>query len=505
MTSQVKGESLVARAFRGKAGAVTAALIGYLFFVEIVSGMLQGFYVPLIPDLVNHLGLENDADFNIFEGAQLLLSAIVVPVLAKLGDMYGHKRILLVSTALTAGATWWLAFSGDFTSFLIAWTLQGFYTVWLPLEVALIFDRGRTTGTGASQTRKAAGLLVVGLEAGAIIGALGAGLIFDLFGGADALSQAIVPTMMVPAIAVTGVFFVILFGVPESTPLPGRSLDLVGFSILTVGLLMITSGLSLLKINPIDTWWVWALIVAGVLAFIPFTRYELRQKDPAIDLRVLAQPNMWPVQLTAGLIGISLLGAQAPLAAYAGTDPVANGYGLGLSTSQRSILIGVYLISMIVGALLFPWLSKKTSPRVALIIAAFFVAGGFFLFLPFHLETWQVFTNMFIVGLGSGVLVGAMPAAAAAAAPRGQTGIAAALTNTTKTIGGSFASSVFAIVLVIGAVQVAGSTASSLFGYLIVWIICGTGALISALMLFVVPKLAFADIADELEDEPVSA
>ncbi|HEU4808671.1 MAG TPA: MFS transporter, partial [Homoserinimonas sp.] len=123
----------------------------------------------------------------------------------------------------------------------------------------------------------------------------------------------------------------------------------------------------------------------------------------------------------------------------------------------------------------------------------------------FHLEIWQVFMNMFIVGLGSGVLVGAMPAAAAAAAPRGQTGIAAALTNTTKTIGGSFASSVFAIVLVIGAVQVAGSTASSLFGYLIVWIICGTGALVSALMLFVVPKLAFADIVDELEEEPVEA
>jgi MFS family permease len=504
MTSQGKGESLVARALRGKAGAVTAALIGYLFFVEIVSGMLQGYYVPLIPDLVKHLDLDNDADFNIFEGAQLLLSAIVVPILAKLGDMYGHKRILLVSTAFTAGATWWLAFSGDFTSFLIAWTLQGFYTVWLPLEVALIFDRGRTTGTGASQTRKAAGLLVVGLQVGAILGALGGGMVFDLFGGADALSTAILPTMVVPAIAVTLVFFVILFGVPESTPLPDRSLDWVGFSILTVGLLMITSGLSLLKINPIDTWWVWALITAGVLAFIPFTRYELRQKDPAIDLRVLAQPNMWPVQLTAGLIGISLLGAQAPLAAYAGTDPEANGYGLGLSTSQRSILIGVYLISMIIGALLFPWLSKKTSPRVALIIAAFLVAAGYFLFIPFHLESWQVFTNMFIAGLGSGVLVGAMPAAAAAAAPRGQTGISAALTNTTKTIGGSFASSVFAIVLVIGAVQVAGSTASSLFGYMLVWIICGSGALVAALLLFVVPKLAFADIADELEAEPAA-
>lgn len=486
---------------RGKTGAVTAALIGYLFFVEIVSGFLQGYYVPLIPDLITHLQLENDADFNIFEGTQLLLSAIVVPILAKLGDMYGHKRILLVSTALTAGATWWLAFSGDFTSFLIAWTLQGFYTVWLPLEVALIFDRGRSTGTGASQTRKAAALLVVGLEVGAIMGALGGSAIFDAFGGTEGLATAIIPTMLVPAIAVTGIFFVILFLVPESTPMPGRSLDLVGFCILAIGLLMITSGLSLLKINPIDTWWVWALIAAGLLSFIPFTRYELKQKDPAIDLRVIARPSMWPVQITAGLIGISLLGAQAPLAAYAGTNPELNGYGLGLTTSQRSILIGVYLVSMIVGALLFPWLSKKTSPRVALIIAASFVSIGYFLFLPFHLESWQVFTNMFIAGVGSGALVGAMPAAAAAAAPRGQTGIAAALTNTTKTLGGSFSSSVFAIVLVIGAVQVAGSTASSLFGYLTVWTICGAGALVATLLLFAVPKLAFADMAEALDED----
>ena len=47
MTSQGKGESLVARALRGKAGAVTAALIGYLFFVEIVSGLNQGDVVIL--------------------------------------------------------------------------------------------------------------------------------------------------------------------------------------------------------------------------------------------------------------------------------------------------------------------------------------------------------------------------------------------------------------------------------------------------------------------------
>ena len=140
---------------RGKAGAVTVSLIGFLFFVEFVSGILQGFYVPLIPDLVKYLGIK-DADFNLFEGAQLLLSALVVPILATLGDMYGHTKLLLVATVLTAGATWWLAFAGDFTSFLVAWTLQAFYVVWLPLEIALIFDKGRRSGRAASSTRASA-------------------------------------------------------------------------------------------------------------------------------------------------------------------------------------------------------------------------------------------------------------------------------------------------------------------------------------------------------------
>src|SRR5690606_13480105 len=122
--------------------------------------------------------------------------------------------------------------------------------------------------------------------------------------------------------------------------------------ILTIALLLVTSGLSFLKFND-DQWWPWTIIVVGLLAFWPFVAFELRQKDPAIDIRVLRQPNMWPVQLTAFLIGISILGAQAPLSTYAGTD-TSLGYGLGLASGTISILIGAYLISMIVGALLFP-------------------------------------------------------------------------------------------------------------------------------------------------------
>jgi MFS family permease len=469
----------------GRSGSVTFGLIGFLFLLELTSGILQGYYIPLIPTLIKHLDIQT-ASYNWFEAAQLLLSAIVVPFLAKLGDMYGHKRILLVSTVLTALATWTLPLATNFTAYLIAFALQGFYVVWLPLEVALIFDRGRRSGRSASQTRRAAGFLVVALEAGAIIGDLAGGNLIDVFNGNVAL------TLMIPAIAVTLVFFAVLFGVPESQPLPGRTLDAGGFVLLTIGLLLITGGLAFLRMAGPGAWWVYVMMAAGVLVFVPWTLYELRQKDPAVDIRVFRQPNMWPVQVTAGLIGISILGAQTPLATFAGANP-KSGAGLGLSSGGISVVVGLYLISLIVGAVLFPLLSNRTSPRVALIIAAFFVAAGYLDFLLLHSNEPETLLNMIVAGLGSGALVGALPAAAAAAAPRGQTGVATGLTNTTKTIGGSFASSTFAIVLASSAVMFLGHSTPTLGGYLTVFTICGCGALVAALLLFLVPKLAFAD------------
>src|SRR6478609_2154114 len=240
---------------RGSALGITAGLIGWFVLVELTSGILQGYYVPLFSDIVKELGI-HDSDVNWFEAAQLLLSALVLPILAKLGDMYGHKKILLIAAILTAGASWWLVFAGDFWSFLIACALQGFYVVWLPLEIALIFERGRRQNRGVSTTRRAAGLLVVGLEAGAIIGALAAGRIFAATGG------NLTVTLMVPAICVTLISLVIWLGVPESEPLPGRTLDTWGFVILAWGLLLITGALVYMRmigelgLGPEAWWWV---------------------------------------------------------------------------------------------------------------------------------------------------------------------------------------------------------------------------------------------------------
>jgi MFS family permease len=482
----------VIRTLRGSALGITAALIGWFIVVEIVSGILQGYYVPLFSDIVVHLGIR-DSDVNWFEAAQLLLSSIVVPVLAKIGDMFGHKKVLLIATVLTAGATWWVAFAGDFWSFLIAWALQGFYVVWLPLEIALIFERGRRQARGTSTTRRAAGLLIVGLQAGAIIGALAAGRVFAATG------ENLGVTLLIPAIAVTAVFFVILFGVPDSEPLPGRRLDVGGFALLTAGLLLITTALTFIRMPDLPTWLTWILLPVGIGVLVVFVAYERRQDDPAIDIRVFKRPEMWPIQVTAFLLGISVLGAQAPLSTFVGTDP-ALGYGLGLDATARSNVIGVYLAFVILGAVIFAITSRSLPPRILLIVGAVLLGVGYGLFIPFHDTLIQVLTNMAIAGIGSGALLAALPAAAAAAAPRGQTGVASALTNTTKTIGGTFSSAIFGVVLAAGVGAVASDTAASLGGYLAVWSICAAGGLLAAVLLFFVPKVAFADtLPEELE------
>ncbi len=468
-----------------------AGVVGFLAFVEFTSGVLQGYYTPMLTDIARHLGI-HDADVNWLEGTQLMLSALVVPAFAKLGDMFGHKRMLLWSTALTAIASLALPFTDSFAVFLVAWALQGFYVVWLPLEVAIIWSRTRGKDGSSLLTARAAGILVAMLEAGAITGALLGGQLIDV------LPLWIV--LLVPALLVVACYFVIQFGVKESVNQSGGSLDLIGLSLISIALIAFTGGLSLLRLNGAGDPLAWSVTALGVLLVIPFALYELRHEDPLIDVRMFRSPSLAPVFLTAGLFGVSVLGAQAPLSTFARTDPEVYGYGLGTSGFATSLIIGLYLIGMITGALLFPKFSRWFTPRITLIGAAALVSLGYLLFLPFHGSYLQVIINMVIAGIGSGALVAALPAAAASAAPSTQTGVATGLTNSVKTVGGAIASAVFGIALMHGVTEaVAGgaaeSTAGSLSGYITVWTVCGVTALAAAILLCFVPKQSFTDAA----------
>lgn len=478
-----------ARRRRASLGPLTG-IVGLLAFVEFTSGVLQGYYTPMLTDIARHLNV-HDADVNWLEGTQLMLSALVVPAFAKLGDMFGHKRMLLWSTAVTAIASLALPFANSFGLFLAAWAIQGFYVVWLPLEVAIIWSRTRGREDASLLTARAAGILVAMLEAGAITGALLGGQLVD--------TLQLWVVRLVPALLVVACFFVIQFGVRESDLLTGGKLDLVGLVLVSLALIAFTGGLSLLRLGGVGSPIAWVAIAAGLLLLVPFVRYELRHPDPLIDVRMFRSPALAPVFLTAGLFGVSVLGAQAPLSTFARTDPELYGYGLGTTGFRTSLIIGLYLIAMIVGALLFSRVSKWITPRLTFVAAAVFVGVGYLLFVAFHDTYAQVVANMVVAGIGSGALVAALPAAAASAAPPTQTGVATGLTNSVKTVGGAIASAIFGIALrqgTAGAAATADATAGSLAGYFTVWLVCGVTALIAAmLLLLVVPKTAFTDQA----------
>ncbi|WP_404389352.1 MFS transporter [Humibacillus xanthopallidus] len=468
-------DTAVTDAARALARSPITKVVGFLICVELASGVLQGYYTPIFTDIARHLSIK-DADVNWFEAAQLIVSALVVPLLARLGDLIGHRKVLLLSTVVTAIASWGVAFAPSFGLFLVAWALQGFYVVWLPMEVAIIHRRTRGS---ESRVRGAAGLLVAGLELGVIVGALTSGALAESLGMTALLA--------VPAVVVTLALGAIWFGVEESPVLAHGRVDWHGFALITLVLGLVMAGLVLLRVVGPASPWPWLLVVAGVVALVPFARVELAHPEPLVDLRVLGAPGQWPIQATAFLFGVSVLGAQIPLSTFARTDPAVTGYGLGATASSVSIIIGGYVLSLAVGALLLPVVGRRTGTRAAMIGAAVLVGVGYLLFLPFHDTLTQTMTNMVIAGLGSGALVAGLPTAAAAAAPPTHTGLTTGMTNTTKTIGGAFASSVFAIALAsAGSVDAEATAHASLSGYLTVWAICGITALVAALFLAVV-------------------
>jgi MFS family permease len=460
-------------------------IVGFLVCVEIASGILQGYYVPILKDIARHLDI-HDADVNWFEAGQLVVSALVVPLLARMGDLVGHRKVLLLSTAVTAVASWAVAFAPSFLTFLLAWSIQGFYVVWLPLEVSIIHRRTAHTGAQTRLTRRAAAFLVAALETGVIVGALASGAIVE--------GTSMTVVLMLPAVAVSLCFVAVWFGVAGTPPVARGRIDWTGFGLVTLAVGLVMAGLIVVRLQGPDSVWAWLVIVLGLVAFWPFVRAELGQQEPLIDVRLLATPAQWPVQLCAFLFGVSVLGAQFPLSTFARTDPDVAGFGLGASAGFVSTLIGVYVVSLVVGALGLPLVARRLGTRWTLVLATLLVAVGYGLFLPLHDTTAQTLVNIGIAGVGSGALVAALPAAAAAAAPADRTGFVTGMTNTTKTIGGAIASSVFAIALAATGDQAGAETVHApLSGYMTVWSVCAVTALVAALALLVTPRDAFRD------------
>ncbi|MWB98170.1 MFS transporter [Agromyces seonyuensis] len=436
--------------------AKAGAIVGFLIFCELASGFVQGYYTPLLPRIADHLAV-SDADITWFMTVQTLAAAVSVPLLSKLGDIFGHRRMLRIAVVAVLIGTLLVALAPNLALVLVGRALIGPLAVWLPLEIALVHNR-----ISGETARRSIGLLVSTLTFGAVLGTVAAGIV-----GEFPIPLAVV--LLVPALFVVVSAFAVYFKVPESTTRTGAKIDVLGFVLLGVAMIALLWGLRMAAEVGFADPGAFLPLAAAVVVFAVFVWWELRVDAPAIDIRLVTSRSLGPVYIAGFSFGLVMFGATAPLTTFLGSDPAEVGYGFAVSSGGLSAITAAVTLLATLGAAFFAPIAKRIGIRTVLLIGAGAAGLGSLVQVCFHDELWQIWVGAVICGIGYGLLLGALPALVAELAPSNSTGIAAGVYNSLRTLGGAVAGAVFALLLTATA-DAAGIPAVG--GYVLVWATC---------------------------------
>ncbi|WP_242424827.1 MFS transporter, partial [Frankia sp. EI5c] len=265
--------------------------------------------------------------------AYLVAAAILTPVLGRLGDMFGRRRLLVVSLAAFAVGSVLSALAGNIWLLVAARTVQGAGGGIFPLCFGII-------GETLPESRRpgAIGLIaaIAGIGAGA--GLLAGGLLLDHAGwrwifwlGALMSAAAAAGALRLPGSDVRA---------------PGR-VDVRGALLLAVGL---TAPLVALTQTSV---WGWGsprtlgLSAAGLVVLGLFVRFELRVEQPLVDMRVLARPVILATNFATLLVGCCMFGAFV-LVPQIAQAPRSTGYGFGLDATGTGLLLLPASLAMLI-------------------------------------------------------------------------------------------------------------------------------------------------------------
>ena len=440
-----------------------ASVVGFLVVLEFASGILQAWLSPLLPGILRQYGT-TAAELNWVNVAYLLSTAVCVPLMAKLGDRYGHRRLLIVAASLVAIGSVLVAVAPRFGVLLVGRVVQGPLGAFLPLEFAIIRERA------GEQAGRAIGLLVGALAVGGGLGFLLSGILR----GHLSLSA----TLWVPAAVMIAAVPVAVLLVPETKIRTAGRIDWTGAGLLGVGLVLFLAALG----NG-STWgWTDTRTVGGVVAGLAllavWVAFERRVATPLLDLSLLLRGALGLPVLAGFFYGAELYGSQVAVALFLGL-PVSTGFGLGLTSGQLGLVLLTFSAAAFVGTLLAPRLSERFGGRAALVIGACLTASGYLLTVAAHgsagvFVLWQV-----LVGLGNGVVLATLSAQVATSAPADAVAISSGIFNTARTVGGAIAGAAFAAVMAALVTLLPGATkpVTAESGFVTVWIVCAALAL----------------------------
>ncbi|MFG3040938.1 MFS transporter [Streptomyces sp. NPDC048330] len=443
------------------------AVVGLLVFFEVTSGVIQTGMAPLLPDLAAHLGVDA-VDTNWIVSVQLLAAAVCVPLFGRLGDLHGHRRMLRIALGLIAAGTLIVALADDYALLLLGRLLQGPVAALLPLEIALVRDRLPVAGA-----RRAIALLVGSLALGSLAGGVVMGALHSAVG-------ELRPVLLVPAVLALICVPVSFVAVPESAHRAGGRVDWPGVGLLGAAVLALLGGVGAAEDGAWGSSGVLGPLLLGAALLAAWVVVELRAEEPLVDLRALAGREAAPFYLGAFLFGIFYFGSQAPNATFFAAEPETAGYGFGMTALAISLVSLPGYVAAVLGSFATAAVARRIGYRPTLVAAFALVAAAFLQYALLHDVVWHMAAGSFFLGLGIGLALGAMPTVIVEATERSRTGVAAALYNNIKTLGGAVAGGVFASLLGAFASPAGGEPGEN--GYRAVWLVAALCAALAAVL-----------------------
>lgn len=450
-------------------------VVGVLAGTGLTVSLMMTLVVPLTPTFPELFDTTTDNASWVITST-LLVAAVVTPVMGRLGDLLGKKRVLLGCTSVMAAASVICALTTSLPVVILGRALQGFGIAAVPLGISLMRDVVPPARLGS-----AVALMSSSLGAGGALGLPIAAIIAQEWGWS---------TLFWFAAVLTAAFVALIAAVvPESTVRVAGRIDTLGVVGLTIAL-----GSLLLAISKGGSWgWASGLtlgfLALAVVGFAVWGWWELQVDGPVIDLRKTAHKPVLMTNLASVMAGFSMY-AMNLLAPQMLQLPTETGYGLGLSVLAAGLWMAPAGLVMVAMSQVAASLTKIRGPKFCLIFGLSIICGGNviaqLLLTSGSAAAVMVFSS--IVSVGTAFGYAAMPTLIMENVEVADTGAANGVNSLARTLGTSLASALVGVVLGQMTVSVGGVPFASESGMRLTLVICTAAGLIAAALAVGIPS-----------------
>ncbi|MDN3263450.1 MFS transporter [Streptomyces sp. CSDS2] len=449
------------------------AVVPVLAFAGIVVAVMQTLLVPVIKDLPQLLDTAPSNATWVLTST-LLSGAVATPIMGRLGDLYGKRRMLVLSLSVMVIGALVSAFTSELLTMIVGRTLQGFAMGAIPLGIGLMRDMLPRERLGSAMALMSSSIGVGGglaLPAAALV-AQHTNWHALFYGAAGLGALAILLTLL---------------AVPESPMRAQGSFDLAGALGLSTGLVLL-----LLPITKGSDWG-WSsgttlgLFAAAVVVLVLWGLYELRVQAPLVDLRTTARPAVLFTNLASIMVGVAFYVVSLVLPQLLQL-PTATGYGLGQSMVVAGLCVAPLGLTMMFTAPVYARLSARYGPKVTLITGLLIIAIGYGGGLGLMNAAWQTIVTSVVLGAGIGLAYSSLPALIVGAVPASETGAANGLNTLMRSIGTSVSSAVVGMVLANTANDVGGVAVPTMHGFRVSFLIATAAVAVGLLLALFLPK-----------------